>query len=465
MTPGGSTSLRGWTAVVLAAGRGVRMRSSRPKALHEVAGRPMLRLLLDALAGAGCERAVVVSSAGDDPVAAAAREAGALVAVQREPRGTADAARSAAEMVGEAGRVLIAHGDLPLLTPGSLAALADAHLEARATLSLLTAEVEDPSGYGRIVRSGGSVTAIVEEADADAAARAIREINVGVYAAEAAWLWPALASLAPSDGGEVYLPDAVRAAIEGGRGVIALPLADASEAQQVNTRTQLAAAEAVLRARLREALMAGGVTLIDPATTWVDAGVEVGEDTTLLPGVHLLGATAVGRDCRIGPNAVLRDTRAGERCTIGGSTLEGATLADDVQVGPYCHIRRGSTIESGARLGTYAEVKASRVGAGSRVGHFSYLGDADVGEDVNIGAGTITANFDGADKHRTEIGDGAFIGSDSMLVAPLRIGAGARTGVGSVVTRDVPPGASAIGAPARIRQPASGTGGAAGEER
>ena len=373
-----------------------------------------------------------------------------------------DAALAAAEAVGEAGRVLIAHGDLPLLTADSLAALANAHVEAQATLSLLTVEVEDPTGYGRIVRSGGSVTAIVEETETDAETAAIREINVGVYAAEAAWLWPALASLAPSPRGEVYLPDAVRAALEAGRTVLACPLADASEAQQVNTRAQLAAAEAAMRSRVREELMAGGVTIVDPPTTWIDAGVEVGEDTTLLPGVHLLGATAVGRDCRIGPAAVLRDTRVGERCTIGGSTIEGATLGDDVHVGPYCHIRPGSTIEAGARLGNYAEVKASRVGAGSRVGHFSYLGDADVGADVNIGAGTITANFDGADKHRTVIGDGAFIGSDSMLVAPVNIGAGARTGVGSVVTRDVPPGASAIGAPARIRQPTSSE---AGEEQ
>ena len=461
MSSGGSAPLRGWTAVVLAAGRGVRMRSRRPKALHEVAGRPMLLLLLDALAGAGCERSVVVTADADDEVARAAREAGALVAVQREPRGTADAALSAVEVVGEASRVLIAHGDLPLLTPDSLAGIADAHTGAQATLSLLTVEVEDPTGYGRIVRSGGSVAAIVEEADADEAARAIREINVGIYAAEAAWLWPALASLAPSSGGEVYLPDTVRAAIEAGRAVLACPLADASEAQQVNTRAQLAAAEAAMRARVRDALLTGGVTIVDPSATWIDAGVEVGEDTTLLPGVHLLGATAVGRDCRIGPNAVLRDTRIGERCTIGGSTLEGATLADDVHVGPYCHIRPGSTIEAGARLGNYAEVKASRIGAGSRVGHFSYVGDADVGEDVNIGAGTITANYDGAGKHRTVIGDGAFIGSDSMLVAPLSIGAGARTGVGSVVTRDVPPGASAIGAPARIRKPS----GEAGEEQ
>ena len=461
MTPAGAAPLRGWAAVVLAAGRGLRMRSRRPKALHEAAGRPMLLLVLDALAAAGCERAIVVAAAADDAVADAAREAGAAVAVQREPRGTADAALAARAASGGAPRLLIAHGDLPLITAASLGALAAAHARSGAAVSLLTAEAGDPAGYGRVVRgAGGAVARIVEDADADAATRAIREVNAGVYAAEAAWLWPALAALAPSPGGEVYLPDAIRAALDAGRGVRALALGDPGEARQVNTRAELAAAEAALRRRVRERLMAGGVTIADPATTYVDAAVEVGEDTTLLPGVHLLGATAIGRECTIGPAAVLRDMRVGDRCTIGGSTLEQSALGDGVSVGPYCHVRPGSAIEAGAHLGNYAEVKASRVGAGSRVGHFSYLGDADVGADVNIGAGTITANYDGASKLRTTIGDGAFIGVDSMLVAPIAIGAGARTAAGAVVTRDVPAGASVMGVPARVRPPA---GGGAGE--
>ena len=454
--------LDGWTAVVLAAGQGTRMRSLRPKVLHEVAGRPMLLLLLDALAAAGCARSIVVAASEDGAVAEAARAAGALVARQQAQRGTADAALAARDAAGEAPRVLIVHADLPLLTASSLGALANAHLEAQATISLLTVELDDPSGYGRIVRTGGSVSGIVEETETDAQTRPIREVNVGLYAAEAAWLWPALAAIEPSPRGELYLPDAVRAALADGRPVLAHPLADASEAQQVNTRAELALAEATQRQRVRARLMASGVTIVDPPTTYIDSAVEVGADTTLLPGTHLLGATVVGSECAIGPSAVLRDMRVGERCSIGGSTLEQSTLGDDVRVGPYSHIRPGSTIEAGAQLGNYAEVKASRIGARTKVGHFSYLGDADVGADVNIGAGTITANYDGTDHNATTIGDGAFIGSDSMLVAPLTIGAGARTGVGSVVTRDVPPGAAAIGAPARIRQSSAAAGGEGG---
>ena len=207
----------------------------------------------------------------------------------------------------------------------------------------------------------------------------------------------------------------------------------------------------IMRDRVRRRLMLGGATLTDPSTTYVDVGVSVGPDTTLMPAVHLLGKTSIGAGCRIGPNAVLRDVRVGDRCEIGGSTLEGATLADGVTVGPYCHVRPGTTLDADVHLGNYAEVKAAHIGARTRLGHFSYIGDADVGSDVNIGAGTVTCNYDGTDKHRTRIGDGAFIGSDSMLVAPVEVGAGARTAAGSVVTRDVPPGALAVGVPARVR--------------
>ena len=450
----------GWTAVVLAAGRGTRMRSRRPKVLHHVAGRAMLDLVCDALAAAGFERQVVVAAAPDDEVARAA-EGRASIAVQHGPLGTGHAALAARAAAADAQRVLIVHADLPLLTAETFAALARAQREQGADLAFLTVELDDPTGYGRVLRANGrgagygaqhgAVAGIVEETETDADTRRIREVNTGVYAADAAWLWEALERLGPGPRGEVYLPDVIRAGLEAGRSVHAHRIEDPAEAQQVNTRAELARADRALRDRVRAELMAGGVTLVDPAATYVDAGVEVGEDTTLLPGTHLLGATAVGRECEIGPHAVLRDMLVGDGCTIGGSTLEGSTLADGVRVGPYCHVRPGSTIEADVHLGNYVEVKASRVGARSRVGHFSYLGDADIGSEVNIGAGTITANYDGVDKHRTEIGDGAFIGSDSMLVAPLRVGAGARTAAGSVVTRDVPDGALAIGAPARVR--------------
>ncbi len=447
-------SAEGWTAIVLAAGRGTRMRSRTPKVLHAVAGRPMLHLVCDALAAAGFDRQVVVSAAPDDEVAAAA-EPYATIAVQQAPLGTGHAVLAARGACGDAARVLIVNGDLPLLTPETLAALADAHCSERAVLSILTAELDDPTGYGRIARAtgpDGSVVGIVEESDTDAQTRSIREVNAGVYAAEAAWLWGALEALPPSPGGEIYLTDAVRRAAGAGSRVHAQRLADATEAQQVNTRAELAAADAALRDRIRASLLASGVTLVGPESIYVDAGVEVGEDTTLLPGTHLMGDTVVGGGCEIGPNAVLRDMRVGDRCTIGGSTLEGSTVADGVDIGAYCRVRPGSVIEADVHLGTYAEVKASRIGARTRIGHFSYTGDADVGEDVNIGAGAVTANYDGASKHRTEIGDGAFIGSDTMLVAPIRVGARASTAAGAVVTHDVPDGAQVIGAPARIRE-------------
>ena len=448
-------STDGWTAIVLAAGRGTRMRSRTPKVLHPVAGRPMLHLVLDALAAAGFDRPVVVTADTGDEVAEAAAPR-ATIAVQDAPLGTGHAVLAARDAAGDAERVLIVNGDLPLLTADTLAALADAHCAGRAALSLLAVEVDDPTGYGRVVRDADKerVVGIVEESDADERTRAVREVNVGVYTAEAAWLWSALAALPPAPSGEIYLTDAVRIAVDSGCRVHALRLDDATEAQQVNTRAELAAADTTMRDRIRTSLMANGVTLVGPETIYVDAGVEVGEDTTLLPGTHLTGDTVVGRECEIGPNAVLRDMRVGDRCTIGGSTLEGSTVADGVDIGAYCRVRPGSIIEADVHLGTYAEVKASRIGARTQIGHFSYTGDADVGEDVNIGAGAITANYDGASKHRTEIGDGAFIGSDTVMIAPVRVGAGARTAAAAVVTHDVPDGARVLGAPARIREAA-----------
>ena len=435
------------------------MRSRLPKVLHPVAGRPMVRLVCETLRAAGIERIVVVTASEDDEVASAVRAAvpGVRIAVQREPLGTGHAALAARPLADGNGaaedsrHVLILNADLPLLTERTMRESMAHHAASSSVLTFLTARLDDPTGYGRVLREDGRVRRIVEETEADAATRSEPEVNVGLYAAEAAWLWPTLDALQPGPRGERYLTDIIARAVEQDGGAQTYQLLDTTEAQQVNTRVELARAEQLMRERISKQLMLVGVTIADPATTYIDAGVVVGADTTLLPGVHLLGETAIGSGCRIGPAAVLRDMRVGDRCTIGGSTLEESTLGDDVTVGPYCHVRPGSTIEHDAHLGNYAEVKASRIGARTAVGHFSYLGDADVGEDVNIGAGTITANYDGEAKHRTTIGDRAFIGSDSMLVAPLHIGADARTSVGSVVTRDVPPGASAVGAPARIR--------------
>lgn len=451
-------ALPGWVAVVLAAGRGTRMRSALPKVLHPAAGRPLIDLVLDALGEAGCNDVIVVTAAPDDQVARAVVDR-ARVVVQPEPLGTGHAALVARAAAGEAERVLIVNADLPLLTAGTLRALTSHHTSSGAALTLLTTHLDDPTGYGRISRdrrtAGAPVLAIIEQTETDSMTAAISEVNVGLYAADAAWLWPTLEAIEPGPRGERYLTNIVELALLGGA-EIATYTTDADEAQQVNTRVELARVEALLRRRVLERAMLSGVTVTDPNTTYIDAGVEIGEDTTILPGVHLLGTTRIGSGCRIGPNAVLRDVRVGEACEIGASTLEESTLGDDVSVGPYCHVRPGSTIESGAHLGNYAEVKASRIGAGSAVGHFSYIGDADIGAGVNIGAGTITVNYDGVSKHPTVVGDGAFIGSDSLLIAPVKVGARARTAAGSVVTRNVAPDTLVLGVPARPRPPVDG---------
>jgi bifunctional UDP-N-acetylglucosamine pyrophosphorylase/glucosamine-1-phosphate N-acetyltransferase len=427
------------------------MRSRLPKVLHPVAGKPMVRLVCDALREAGCTELVVVARSEEDEVARSVREwmPEARVVAQGEPLGTAHAALAARVAAGEASRVLIANGDLPLLSADAVRTCMSHHDGSPSVLTFLSAVLDDPAGYGLVIRDGGRVRAVVEHDDLTGVSTAAGEVNVGVYAADAAWLWPALGAIEPGAQGERYLTDAIGRAAEHPEGVQAVVLSDQTAARQVNNRVDLARAERLLRDRILTRLMLGGVTLIDPANTYIDAGVTIGQDTTILPGVHLLGDTAIGSACRIGPNTVLRDMRVGDRCEIGASTLEESALADDVTVGPYCHMRPGSTLEAEVHLGNYVEVKASRIGARTQVGHFSYIGDSDVGADVNIGAGTITCNYDGVAKYRTVIGDGAFIGSDSMLVAPVNLGARARTGAGAVVTRDVPEGVMVVGVPAR----------------
>ncbi len=457
------TSLDGWVAVVLAAGRGTRMRSSLPKVLHPVAGRPMVRLVVDTLREAGFRDTIVVTSAPDDPVAAAL-DGQARIAVQREPLGTGHAALAARAAAGEAPRVLILNADLPLLTVRTLREMIERHEQSGAVLTFLTAYLDDPTGYGRVIRRNGRVAAILEETETDATTRGEPEVNAGLYAAEAAWLWPVLEALEPGPRGERYLTDVIGQAVDRLERVQTYQVVESSEVQQVNTRVDLARAEALMRERVRRRLMLDGVTLVDPTSTYVDVGVLVEPDTTILPGVHLLGDTVIGTGCRIGPNAVLRDTVVGAGCVIDASTLEGASVAAGVTVGPYCHLRPGAELGEDVHLGNYVEVKASRIGARTQVGHFSYIGDAEIGADVNVGAGTVTVNYDGKDKHRTQVGDGAFIGSDSMLVAPVNVGDRARTAAGSVVTKDVAAGSLVVGVPARPRDGATPSAGPESKE-
>jgi bifunctional UDP-N-acetylglucosamine pyrophosphorylase / glucosamine-1-phosphate N-acetyltransferase len=437
-------------AIVLAAGQGTRMRSRLPKVLHPVAGRPMIDHVLDALKRAGIEQPVVVTGHGAQEVEAAL--AGRVTTARQDPqRGTADAVRVGLARIGsEAGQVLVTMGDAPLLPPEQLTALIAEREAAGAAITLLSARMADPAGYGRIVRaSDDSVRAIVEEADADPVIRQIDEVNVGTYCFDAEWLRAHLGRVGASPRGEFYLTELVALAIAGGRRVAVAVAPDPALALGINDRVALSVAEERLRRAIVEQHMRNGVTIVDPATTRIDAGVEIGQDARIEPWTILEGATVVAQDAVIGPHAHLRDSRVGPRSHVWRSVLEEASVAEDVEIGPFAHLRPGSEIGARCRIGNFAEVKHSRIGAGTQQHHFSYLGDAEVGEQVNIGAGVVTVNYDGSAKHRTRVGDAAFIGSDSMLVAPITIGEGAMTGAGSVVTRDVAPGKRVVGVPAR----------------
>ena len=426
------------------------MRSSLPKVLHPLAGRPMVRHVIEAARGAGFASCVAVVGAEADAVRAAAGEAVAFV-IQEQPLGTGHAVMQARGAAGQSEHLLVLNGDVPLITPETLLQLTRAHLEQDADLTFLTAQAPEAEEYGLVERDAdGRVVGLVEAADRSGAAEGPAEINSGQYCFRASWLWPHLETLQKSTSGEYYLTTLVSTAVSENAALLAVRADDADEVRGINDRVQLAEAEAALRQRINRRHMIAGVTLVDPATAYIDADVSIGQDTVIEPNTQLMGATTIGRECRVGPDTTLRDSTLGERCTVVASTIEETTLEDDCDVGPYSHLRPGTYLESGVHIGNYAEIKNARLRRGVKMGHFSYIGDADVGEETNIGAGTITCNFDGTAKHRTVIGKRVFIGSDSKLVAPLTIGDDARTGAGSVVTKDVPEGALAVGAPARV---------------
>jgi bifunctional UDP-N-acetylglucosamine pyrophosphorylase/glucosamine-1-phosphate N-acetyltransferase len=439
--------------MVLAAGLGTRMRSRTPKVLHPICGRPMLAYVVDLAREATGVRPVVVIS----PATASARELigpDADYALQEEPRGTGDAVRVGLEALpADVREVVVLSGDTPLFTAETVRGLAEARRHDGAVMSLATFRPDDTAGYGRIVRDDAAVRGIVETKDASEAELAIEEVNAGLYAFDGDWLRARIGDLAASTAsGEIYLTELVALAAADGRLVTAYEVDDELEPIGVDDRLKLAAAEAELRWRILEAHLAAGVTMQDPTTTYVDADVELAEDVTLEPFVTLRGRTRIGRDTVIGRGSEIVDSVIGERCRIRSSVVEESEVEDDVSVGPFSHLRSGARVGTGATIGNFAEIKQSRLGPGAKQHHFSYLGDADVGRDVNIGAGTITANFDGRRKHRTVIGDRAFIGSDTILRAPVTVGEDAATGAGSVVTRDVPDGKLAVGMPARVRE-------------
>jgi bifunctional UDP-N-acetylglucosamine pyrophosphorylase/glucosamine-1-phosphate N-acetyltransferase len=429
------------------------MKSRIPKVLHTLCGRSMLGHTLAAAAELQPQRLVVVAGHGRDEVSAeAARQApGACVVVQERLAGTGHAVRMVTEALGVMpGIVVVTYGDMPLLRARTLAALVREHAAAGNAVTVLTARVADPSGYGRIIRDdGGSLAEIVEEADATAAQRAIAEVNSGCYAFDGALLAGTVKRLATSNTqGQEYLTDVVRILRCDGHPAGTV-LADPAEIQGVNDRVQLAEARRACNARLLEAWMRAGVTIVDPASTWIDVDVTLAPDAEILPGTHLEGHTVIGSGARIGPDCLLRNTSVAPDATVLYAVCESAEIGPGADVGPFARLRPGARIGPGAHIGSYVELKNATVGERSKVPHLTYVGDADIGEHSNIGAATVFVNYDGTAKHHSTVGDHVRIGSDTMLVAPVSIGDGAFTAAGSVITEDVPPGALGV---ARSRQ-------------
>lgn len=455
----GTPDPRPGAVVVLAAGEGTRMRSSTPKVLHELAGRSLLAHAVVAARELAPERLLVVVGHARERVREhlALVDSGVEVVVQEEQLGTAHAVQTALDAAAASshgpvrGTVLVTFADVPLLTTATLASLVAEHVDRANVATVLTAVVDDPTGYGRVRRDEtGALVGSVEHRDASPDELAIREVNSGIYAFDGGFLVDALAQVGSDNAqGERYLPDVLAIARAAGRPVGGLPVADAREILGINDRTQLAALRRVLNDRLLDGWMRAGVTVVDPATTWVETEVTLEPDVVLLPGVSLEGATSIGAGARVGPDTTVRDSVVGEGATVVRSHLVGAQVGPGAEVGPYAYLRPGAVLGQDAKIGTFVEVKGSTVGRGSKVPHLTYVGDADIGEGSNIGAASVFVNYDGVSKHRSVVGDHCRTGSDTMFIAPVRIGDGAYTAAGSVITQDVPPGAMAV---ARAKQ-------------
>ena len=455
-----------YATVVLAAGKGTRMRSKLSKLLHPLAGMPLLGHVLKAIEGIASysplasfdasistHRPIVVIGHESAQIEAAFGER-CLYAFQQEQLGTGHAVLTAQPVVDALSPlpeiVLVCYGDTPLMSSEILANVLVEHLAQRAVLTFLTTYTELPFDYGRVVRdSSGRVREIVEVKRASEEQLRIKEVNSGVYCFDRAWLWPILQNLPRNASGEYYLTDLVAIAAAQER-TIATVCGSLDETVGINNRVQLAEAEQLLRRRILERHMYAGVTVIDPATTYIDDEVQIGIDTIIYPGTMLTGKTTIGADCRLGPATTISQSVLADRCVVRNSILEESILEEDVSVGPFSHCRPGAHLARGVRMGNFGEVKNSYVGAETDMHHFSYLGDATVGDHVNIGAGAVTANYDGKQKHRTTIGARASIGVDTILIAPVTVGAGAYTGSGAVVNRDVPPDALVVGVPAHL---------------
>lgn len=440
-----------FASVILAAGRGTRMKSRKPKSLHTVCGKPMLEIIADSAEAAGLSPVVVVVSSDSTAIRQAMGDK-CLFVTQEEQLGTGHALAQARTAIPDCDNIVVMAGDTPLLRHETLKQMTKTHIVAEAPITMLTSSLTEPEGLGRIVRDrDGKIASVVEQKEAGPETLNIREINAGVYCFNSSWLWENLPCLKPSSTGEIFLTDLIEVAANQGLEVASLAVNDGSEAFGINTRVELSRAESMMRDRIILHWMMEGVTIPDPESVYIDYDARIGMDSRILPNTHIAGGAVIGEDCEIGPNSIIVDSRIGDQCRVLSSVVEEATLESDVHVGPFSHIRPGAYLESEVRIGNFGEIKNSRIGRATKSGHFSYIGDADVGANANIGAGSITCNYDGKKKNRTIIGDDVFIGCDTMMVAPVTIGDRSYTGTGSVINKDVPPDSGAIGTPARIR--------------
>lgn len=427
-------------AVILAAGKGTRMKSKLPKVLHKIGGKPMLQHVLDAADAAGAARKVVVVGHEAELVEAMVGEQ-AQMALQAEQLGTGHAVMQTEAVLKDfCGTVMIICGDTPLLEAAELKKFYEGHVASQAAATVLTAFMDDPAGYGRIIRDAdGNVLGIVEEKDAVLEQKAIKEINTGIYCVEAPLLFEVLAILTCDNAqGEYYLTDVLAKLNAMGKKVGGVATADSDMIMGINSRRQLAEVENIMRQRILNKLMDDGVTIMDPASTFIEKGVEIGQDTVIYPYTWLEGTTKIGEDCQIGPNVRLTNVRIGNTAELQFVYGHDCEVQDNVVIGPYVHLRPDTVIGDNVKIGNFVEVKNSHVGTGSKLPHLSYIGDSDIGSSVNIGCGCITVNYDGKKKHRTIIEDNAFVGCNSNMVAPVTIGAGAYIGAGSTITKDVP---------------------------
>lgn len=444
-------------SITLAAGHGTRMRSTLPKVLHPVLGKPLVLHALSALEKLVEIPPVVVLGHGAEDVQAAIRqglEGEVQFAIQEPQLGTGHAVMCARDLLeGKADQIVITFADMPLLTQASLEQIIKLREDTQSIMTITTVMSEEPRGFGRVIRAeDGSVLAIVEEVDCTPEQLLVREKNTSAYCIDAQWLWESLEKIKPSAKGEYYITDLVAMAVDEGKRVSAHVLEDRTEGLGINDRVDLADTERALRMRVNRAWMRQGVTFIDPWTTTVGVDVVLGQDVTLYPNTNLMGKTSIGKNSVVGPNTSLMDTQVGENCKIEYSVAEYAQIGNYVTMGPFARLRKGAVLLDHVHMGNFGEIKDSVLGEGTKMGHFSYIGNATIGKDVNIGAGTITCNYDGKHKHHTEILDNAFIGSDTMLVAPLKIGRNAKTAAGAVVTHDVADDSLVIGAPAKPKE-------------